>query len=215
MSRLMSAMAVFWSAVSSNSKASSNSRWKLPSGEKAKPGRGFSRGVEREELVGHVFERFADAGFARVPASAAKFVERRVRTFDDAVALDQVHALERNVEARVVGVAQQHEFAAAAVRFDLAQAFELADAVIDVDDEVAGFQFGEIAEESGGANFAAGALDGGSDVEEIGVAKERELGFGKRDAFGERRADQEQARRIRRRASAVKPAAASSDSPST
>ena len=58
--------------------------------------------------------------------------------FDDAIALHQVHALERDVEARIVGVAQQHEFAAMAVRFDLAQSFELADAVVDVDDEVAG-----------------------------------------------------------------------------
>ena len=34
---LMSVMAVIWSGVSSNSKASSNSRCQLPSGEKAKP----------------------------------------------------------------------------------------------------------------------------------------------------------------------------------
>ena len=135
--------------------------------------------------------------------------------FDDAIALDQVHALERDVEASVVGVAEEHEFAAAAVGFDLAEAFELADAVIDVDDEVAGLEFGEIAEEAGGADFAAGAIDGGGDFEEIGVAEERELGVGKSDAFGEGRANEQECRRIRRRASAVKPAAASSDSPST
>ena len=156
------------------------------------PTRGFSRGVEREELVGHVFERFADARFAGVPAGAAELVERGMGAFDDAVTLDEVHALERNVEARVVGVAEEHEFAAAAVGFDQAQAFELADAVIDVDDEVAGFEFGEIAEESGGADFAAGAIDGGSGFEEIGVAEERELRIGERDAFGEGRADEKQ-----------------------
>ncbi len=46
----------------------------------------------------------------------------------------------------------------AAVGLDLAEAFELADAVIDVDDVVAGLEFGEIAEEAGGADFAAGAV---------------------------------------------------------
>ena len=153
---------------------------------------GFARGVEAEELVGHVFERFADVGFARVPAGAAEFVERGLGAFDDAIALDEVHAFERNVEAGVVEIAEEHEFAAAAVGLDLAEAFELADAVIDVDDVVAGFEFGEIAEEAGGANFAAGAFDGGSGFEEIGVAEEGELGVGKSDAFGERRAHQEQ-----------------------
>ncbi len=57
--------------------------------------------------------------------------------FDDAIALHQVHAFERNVEARVFGVPQQHEFAAAAVRLDLAQTLELADAVVHVDHKVA------------------------------------------------------------------------------
>src|SRR6266849_579099 len=161
-------------------------------GSEGESGRGFARGVEGKELVGHVFEGFAYASFAGVPAGAAELVERGMGAFDDAIALDQVHTLEGDVEARVFGVAKQHEFAAAAVGFDLAQALELADAVIDVDDEIAGLELGEIAEETGGANLAAGALDAGSDFEKIGVAEEREFGFGENDAIGKWRADEEQ-----------------------
>ena len=135
--------------------------------------------------------------------------------FDDAIALHEVHALEGDVEARVVGVSQQHEFAAAAVGVDLAQAFELADTVIDVDDEVAGLEFGEIAEEAGGANFAAGAIDGGGDFEEIGIAEKRELRVGKGHAVGERARDMSNSAANSWARSEVKPAAASSDSPRT
>ena len=161
-------------------------------GRKGEARRGLALGVKSQELVGHVFDGFAGASFASVPGGAAELVERRVVAFDDAVVLDEVHALERNVEARVVGVLEEHEFAAAAVGFDLAKAVELADAVIDVDDVIAGLELGEIAEEAGGANFSAGALDGRSDVEEIGVAEEGDARFGKGDAFGERGADEQQ-----------------------
>ena len=186
----MSVMAVIWSGVSSNSKASSNSRCQLPSGEKANPCGGFAFGVESEELVGHVLEGFADASLAGGPGGAAKPVERRMDAFDDAIALDEVHALEGNVEAGVFGIAQEHEFAAAAFGFDEAEAFELADAVIDVNDVIAGLEFREIAEETRGANFAAGTLDSGRDVEEVGIAVKSDLGVGKSDASGKRSADE-------------------------
>ena len=137
--------------------------------------RRFARSVKSQKLVRHVLQRFADAGLARVPARAAQLVERWVRPLDDAIALHQVHALEWHVEARIVGIAEQHELAAMAVRFDLTEAFELADAVIDVNDEVAGLKFGEISEKSRSANFVAGALDSWRDVEKIGVAKNRKL----------------------------------------
>ena len=151
--------------------------------------RHFALGVERQKLVGHVLDAICARAFCGVPGGAAELVERRVVAFDDAIVLDQIHALERNVEAGLVGVFEQHEFAAAAVGFDLAQAVELADAVVDVDDEVAGLELGKIAEETGSADFAAGTLNGRGDVEQIGVAKKCDARFGKRDAFGERRAN--------------------------
>src|SRR5258708_11546977 len=91
--------------------------------------------------------------------------------FENAVTLHQVHALERNVEARIVGILEQHELTAVAAGFDLAKALELADAVVHVNDVVAGFQLGEIAEENGGANFAAGARDRWRDAQKNGSAE--------------------------------------------
>jgi len=116
-----------------------------------------------------------------------------VRTFDDPITLHQVHAFERDVEARVVGIAEEHEFATVAIGFDLAEPFELADTVIHVNDEVSGSQFGEIGEEAGGADFVAGALDRGGHIEKISVAKDGQPGFRKSHAFGKRCANQQQA----------------------
>src|SRR6267378_8519778 len=108
-----------------------------------------------------------------------------MRAFEDAVTLNEVHALEGNVETRIVGVPQEHELAAVPAGFDLAKSFELADAVIHMDHIVSGLQLGKVAEETGCANLAAGAFDRGGDVEKIGVAEKREPGAGKRDAFRE------------------------------
>jgi len=59
-------------------------------------------------------------------------------------------------------------------------------------DEVAGLELGEIAEETGGADLAAGPFDGGSNVEEIGVAEKGDARLGKSDALGEWSADEQQ-----------------------
>jgi len=67
------------------------------------------------------FDRFADARLASVPDGAAEFVEWRMRAFEDAVTLHEVHAFQGNVEARVIRIFQQHELAAVSPRFDLAK----------------------------------------------------------------------------------------------
>src|SRR5438309_5436242 len=161
-------------------------------GRERKALRGLSRRVEFEEFVGHVLERLANSGFARGPGGAAELVERRFRALDYAIALHEVHALERNVESRVLRVTQQHELAATAVGFDLAKAFELADAVIHMDDKITRFKISEIAKESRRADFFAGTLDAWSDVKEIGIAVKRERRVGKRDAVGKRRANKDE-----------------------
>src|SRR5260370_23878225 len=115
-------------------------------------------------------------------------------TFEDAVTLNQVHAFEGNVEARVIGVFQQHELTAVSTGLDLAKPFELADAVINMDNVVAGLQLGKIAEETGSANFAAGTFDCGGDVEKIGMTEEREARVWKGDAFGEGGANEQHGR---------------------
>ena len=165
---------------------------------KGKAFRRLALGVKSEKLVGHVLDGFARAGLASVPDSATEFVQRRMGAFEDAIRLDEVHAFEGNVQAGIFSVFQQHEFAAVAAGFDLAKSFKLADAVVHVDHVVAGFQLCKIAEETGGANLATGTLDGRGDVEKIGVAKECEAGFRKRDTFGEGRANQQHRRRFLR-----------------
>ena len=104
------------------------------------------------------------------------------------VFLNQVDASERDVELGVASEFEQHEFAVGAFDGDLAQAFELADAVIDVDHVVAGFEIAEIAEEAGGFGARTSALRrGGKRFEKIGVAVEDDFGVDESDAFGERR----------------------------
>src|SRR5207247_9153469 len=155
---------------------------------------GIELRVMSVNLVRHIFSVFAHASLASVPNGAAQFVERRMCAFQDEVTLYRLHAFEVNVETRIVSVFQQHEFAAVPTGFDLAKTLELADAVIHVDHIVAGFQFGKIAKETGSANFPTGALDGRRDVEEIGMAKKGKARVGKRDAFGEGRANQQHGR---------------------
>src|SRR6266850_673204 len=157
---------------------------------KRKSRRRFALRVESEQLIGHVFDRFARARFARIPGGAAEFIQRRMRTLEHTVVLDQIHSLQRDIKPRVVGVFEEHELAAMPVGFDQAKPFELTDAVVHVHDEIAGLQLGEVAEEAGGSNLAAGALDGWRDVEEIRMAVESQLSFRKRDAFRKRRANQ-------------------------
>src|SRR5262249_42678292 len=122
----------------------------------------------------------------------AELVERGVRAFDGAVTLHQVHAFEWDVEARILGVTQQHEFAAAAFGLDQAQAFELPDAMVHVDDVISRLEFREVGKKAAGANLAAGAFNRGGDVEEIGVAIESDFGVGKGNALGKGGAHEDQ-----------------------
>ena len=69
-------MAVSWSLVSVNSKASSNSRCQLLSGENGEALGQFALGVELEQLVGHVAHLGLDARLGARPGGAAEAVER-------------------------------------------------------------------------------------------------------------------------------------------
>src|SRR5258707_12048154 len=99
-----------------------------------------------------------------------------MRALEHAVPLNEIHTFEGNVEARIFGILQQHELAAMSAGFDLAKPLELADAMVHMDNVVAGLQLGKIGEEAGRANFAAGPVDRGRDVKKIGVTKKREPG---------------------------------------
>ena len=124
------------------------------------------------------------------PGGAAQPVELRLGFFDGVVGVDQVHALERNVQAGIVGVSQQHEFAAPAVAFDRLQSLKLADAVVHVDDVVARLQIGKIAVEAGGLGARARALLSRHGLEQVAIAVEDQMQIGNDEAFGKRRAEQ-------------------------
>ena len=111
---------------------------------------GFAFGVELEKLLGHVVDGFADARLARFPDGGAEAVERGRGAAERLIFLNEVEPRERDVEFGVVRVMQKHEFAGGTFDDYLAQAFELADAVIDVDDKIAGLEIRKIAEKAGG-----------------------------------------------------------------
>src|SRR5260370_3919928 len=106
-----------------------------------------------------------------------------MRALHYAVTLNEVHAFQRNVETRIVGVLQEHELAAMPVGFDLTKSLELPDAVVHMDHIIAGLQFGKIAEETRSANFAAGPFDPGRDINKGGMTEKRKPGISNRDTF--------------------------------
>ena len=183
MSRFTSSMARCWSGVSWNSNASSNSRCQFESGGNAWPGAVLRSAVKRQQLLRHVADRFAHARLARFPDRRAQPIERRFYPAERLIFLHQVNARERNVELGVSGISQEHEFAGRAFDDDLPQAFELPDAVIHVNHVIARLEVREIAEETRRLWPRARALRR-KRFKQIGVAIDRQLRFGKHDAFG-------------------------------
>ena len=117
--------------------------------------------VELQQLLRHVAHRLLDARLGLLPRCAAKTIQRRPRAAG--VLLNQVEALDRN-EQLVVAVIVKLEKLLAAVgpaKAELLQADELADAVVDVDDEIADLQIAQVGEERPGqiaALFRSAAL---------------------------------------------------------
>ena len=126
--------------------ASSNSCCQCVSGAKAWPDDGLARGVELQQLLGHVAHRLLDARLGPLPGRPAK--PSSVRMARAGVLLDQVQPLDGDEELVVAGVAELHELLVLAdVQTDLLQSDERADAVIDVDDEIADLQIAQVREE--------------------------------------------------------------------
>ncbi len=76
-------------------------------------------------------------------------IQRRLGAFRRAVFLHQVEARQRNIEARALGIFEQHELGIAVALIDFFQSLVLADAVLDVDDVIANLQIAEIGEKRG------------------------------------------------------------------
>ena len=109
-------------------------------------------GVELEQLLGHVPDGLPGPPLDLGPGRSAQLVQgRRHAPFRRHVALDQVGPLQADVEPAAVGVAQLDHFLLVAAHGQGAEAFELADAVVQVHHPVAGLQVPQVRQEGGGA----------------------------------------------------------------
>ena len=147
MSRLMSAIAVAWSGVSSYGKRVFELLLPVRVGREGVAGHGLALRVELQQLLGHVAHRLLDARLGLLPGGAAQPIERRPRAAR--VLLDQVEPLDRDEQLVVAVIAELEELlraSPAAAHAELLQADELADAVVDVDDEVADLQVAQVGE---------------------------------------------------------------------
>ena len=142
----------------------------------------LARGVELEQLFRHVAHRLLDARLGLFPGRAAEPVERGPRRA--AVALDQIEPFDRHEELVVAGIAELHELLRLDADLDALQADEHADAVIDVDDEIADLQVTEIGEERGGRGAPA-LVNLPVLFEDVGLRPELETGLGQPEAARE------------------------------
>ena len=154
----------------------------------------LARGVELEQLLRHVAHRLLDPGLRPLPRGAAQPVERRPRRAG--VLLDEIEPLDRHEQLVLAGVAQLEELLHAVADADLLQADEHADAVIDVDDEVADLQIAQVGEKRLGRRappLGRAALF----LEDVGLGVDLQAGVGQPEA-ARQAADRDQHRRVPR-----------------
>ena len=108
---------------------------------------GPARGVELEQLLGHVAHGLLHLRLGALPGRAAEPVERRPRAA--AVLLDQVEPLDRDEELVVAVIAQLEELLDVVADRDLLQPDELADAVVHVHDQIADLQIAQVGQKGG------------------------------------------------------------------
>ena len=161
--RLTSSIASRWSGVSENGKRSSNSRCQSESGSERVPRAPAALGVEAEQLPGELLRGSAGPRLHRLPARAAEFAQGRVLAAGADVAGD-LRELVGGDEHAVIALVFEIQVVACHVR-DRARlkAREASDAVILVNDDVAGSQLGE------GAQRAAAADPGRAAVLALGA----------------------------------------------
>ena len=107
-----------------------------------------ARGVQADQVAGHVEQGGFDARLGARPGGTAEAVERRRDALTAAVAvfLHQAEAVRRHVELGVIGVGEFHELAALVVDVQERHAAEAPDAVIGVYHQVAGVQRADVAQ---------------------------------------------------------------------
>jgi len=148
-------------------------------------------GVEFEQLVRHVAHLGLDARFRAAPGGAAQAIELRLGVARSPKLLDLVHARERYVQLRFAGVLHQHEVALLVALQDFAEAQKLADAVGDVDHEIAGFEIGDVGGEGGHLRLGERRTRHQiGTVEEVVAADEDQSRVGQHHAFANGALDQ-------------------------
>ena len=100
--------------------------------------RELAGGVEREELAGHVAQRGLDLALRLLPGLAAELVDPRLDTVGGAVALDAREAVDGEEKLVPAEVLDREQLALGATRRQLLESAVDADAVVDMDEVVAG-----------------------------------------------------------------------------
>ena len=145
----------------------------------------LARGVELQQLLGHVAHGLLHAALGPLPGGAAEAIERRPAAAG--VLLHQVEALNRHEQLVVAVVAQLEELVRGVADADLLQADELADAVVDVHDQVADLEIAQVGEERRGQRpFARRAAAMAILFEDVAFGVQGQAGIGETHAAGER-----------------------------
>ncbi len=123
-------------------------------GRKRESGGQTARSVELEQLFRHVAHLALDAGARAAPGGPAHPVESGFGFAFAAKALHQIHARQRHIELVAARVFDQHVIAFGIALGDLANAEELADAVLEMHHVVARLQIELIRGEGSEMRFA-------------------------------------------------------------
>ena len=108
---------------------------------------GLALRIQLQQLLGHVAHGLLDAGLRLLPGRAAEAVERGPRAAG--VLLDEIQPLDGNEELVLACVAKLEKLLrrlAGAPNAELLQTDELADAMVDVDDEIAHLEVAKVRE---------------------------------------------------------------------
>ena len=100
----------------------------------------FTPRIHFNQVFGDFFDSLAGFFLAGLPGSAAQTIQRRLRFSPALKALDEGKAIHRNIKPIISGIVQQQEIVGSAARFHAQQPPKAGNAVIPMDQQVAGLQ---------------------------------------------------------------------------
>ena len=148
---------------------------------------GLAHGVEFQQLLGHVLHGLLHARLGLLPLLRAQPIQYRLHPFGGAVLLHQVQPGEWDIQARTLGVLQDHEFGGSTVFLrNLLQTLVLADAMLDMHHVIADGEIAKVGEE--GRDFRLLPLRMGQRnfrlIEQIARPEEDKVRLRQGDSFG-------------------------------